>query len=156
LTDGWGRTTVPGLFACGEVACTGVHGANRLASNSLLEALVFARRCALADDGPTALPLTSLRDPLGAASGAAPLSEVRDLTDRFLGVSRERSELQRVIEELTASSHTGGDEGATLIAWLVAAAALRRAESRGGHFRRDVPGPRKEWRLRQVVDRRGW
>jgi L-aspartate oxidase len=153
VTDLWGHSTLPGLFACGEVACTGVHGANRLASNSLLEALVFGRRAALAEDGPslTVRPTDSLgSEPRSALS----LDDVRSLADRFLGVIRTGPELAALASKLS----DGGDErpAATLIAGLLAQAALRRTESRGGHYRRDFPEPRAEWRVRQAVSKEGW
>jgi L-aspartate oxidase len=155
LTDAWGRTTVPGLSACGEVACTGVHGANRLASNSLLEAMVFGRRAALASEGPG--PGVVPDGPLpGLPPGGLALEEVRGLADRFLGVSRTGSELEAVVAKLGVAGGPECDPTATLIAWLLAGAALRREESRGGHFRRDFPAPVDRWRLHQAVSIRGW
>jgi L-aspartate oxidase len=156
FTDTWGRSTVPGLSACGEVACTGVHGANRLASNSLLEALVFGRRAALADEegtGPVLNPSEPGYDPPGPAD--LPLDVVRSLSDRFLGVIRTGAELSAAASKL-AGADGGGVPAATLVAWLVARAALRRTESRGGHYRRDFPEPRSEWRIRQAISRQGW
>jgi L-aspartate oxidase len=154
LTDPRGRTSVAGLSACGEVACTGVHGANRLASNSLLEALVFGRRAGFDAGGP------GLRvgpfEPSTPAAGSAPIGEVRSLADRFLGVIRTGPELASVIGKMEGTFDPAGDRAATLVALLVAEAALRRRESRGGHFRSDFPDPRPEWRIRQVVSTRGW
>jgi len=155
LTDARGRTTVPGLYACGEVACTGVHGANRLASNSLLEALVFGRRAGLdaGGPGPDVGPFEPLQQP---PIGAVAIDEVRSLADRFLGVIRTGPELEAVATKLEGSEDPAGDRAATLVALLLAQAALRRRESRGGHFRSDFPETRPEWRFRQAVSTRGW
>jgi L-aspartate oxidase len=162
LTDVWARTTVEGLFACGEVACTGVHGANRLASNSLLETLVFGRRAALAQDGPSDLRVHLLpgTEPQAPVEGL-PLADVRSLADRWLGVIRNGPDLGRAVVALASARAAGEEEpaverSATLVAWILAQAALRRQESRGGHYRTDFPQPRAEWRIRQVVGRSGW
>jgi len=155
LTDLWGRTSVPALFAAGEVACTGVHGANRLASNSLAEALVFGRRAAIAHDG--VLPTPDPVDALGAEpTGAMTLRSIREQADRFLGVRRDGPELDKLAAELASAADPGGGRSATLVAWLMAGAASRRTESRGGHFRVDHPAPDPAWAVRQVVNHRGW
>jgi L-aspartate oxidase len=162
LTGTWGQTTIPGLFAAGECASTGVHGANRLGSNSLLEALVFGRRAAVADaDTPPLILLPEER-----LAGEPPyvglrIEEVRSVADLHLGVVRSGVGLRTVIAGLVAPPPAGRephhpDRAATLIAWLLASAALRREESRGGHFRTDFPEPRPEWRVRQAVTRQGW
>lgn len=157
LTDTWGRTTVRGLLAAGEVACTGVHGANRLASNSLAETLVFGRRAALAEDAPAELPPLPISEPIGPAPTLGLLlPAVRELADRHLGPRRRGPELEAAAERLAAGGVAAGSRSATLVAWLVALAALRREESRGGHFREDLPEPNPAWRLRQVVTPRGW
>jgi len=155
LTDLWGHTTVPGLFAAGEVASTGVHGANRLASNSLAEALVFGRRAAVAEEA--ALQVGEPQDALAPEpAGAMSLLRIRDRTDRFLGVRRDGPELQALLAELATATDPGGGRAATLVAWLMTGAAERRLESRGGHFRVDFPAPDPAWQVRQAVDARGW
>jgi L-aspartate oxidase len=155
LTDVWGRTSVAALFAAGEVASTGVHGANRLASNSLAEALVFGRRAAIADDEVLKTPQPA--DDLDAGpAGAMALPTIRERADRFLGVRRDGPELDKLAAEFASAADPGGGRAATLVAWLMSEAAFRRTESRGGHFRVDHPAPDPAWAVRQVVDHRGW
>jgi L-aspartate oxidase len=162
LTGPWGQTTLPGLFAAGECASTGVHGANRLASNSLLEALVFGRRAVVADVRTPALILPA-EEPIAGEPPyvGLPIEEVRSVADLHLGVVRSGVGLRTVTAGLVAPPPVGReprhpDRVATLIAWLLAWAALRREESRGGHFRKDFPEPRPEWQVRQAVTRHGW
>ena len=180
-TDEWGRTSVPGLFAAGETACTGVHGANRLASNSLLEGLVFGARAGEAmQQRPAAAVLKDDRVVVAAATVESiepqPLESeaVRDLMWRHAGLFRTREGLSSAVSRLEAAyaaarAHVGLDDGAkdsvrrsspglpslgseaarpdsafrllnlTTVALLVARGALRREESRGGHFRADFP-----------------
>ena len=152
-----GRTSVAGLFAAGEVACSGVHGANRLASNSLLEGLVFgavageAMRRWAADHGRPA-PAPSADPGAGAPatpSGAPSESDVRDLMWREVGLFRDGPRLARALETLVewaaALVHPAPDAAAARLAsvvtvgCLMARAALRRTESRGAHFRSDFP-----------------
>src|SRR5262249_34371638 len=109
-TDHWGRTSLPGLLAAGEVACTGVHGANRLASNSLLEGLVFgARPAAAMQQAPAAAPLGQDRREaprtLSPSVGRAPLTttEVRDLMWKSVGLFRTREGMEDAVAKLEAS-----------------------------------------------------
>lgn len=126
VTDAHGRTELPGLYAAGETACTGVHGANRLASNSLLECLVFGRRAALAGVGEPDLPGTL--PPCPEPAPAEPVTRaVRRALWRDAGLVRDAAGLERV----RRSPH--------LVARLVAECAIARTESRGAHFRTDYP-----------------
>ncbi len=158
-TDLDGRTSVPGLFAAGEVACTRVHGANRLASNSLLEGLVFGARAGLAMIGPprdAELPVPVFRHSAVPGRNALDMNEhdIRSLMWTAAGLFRERVSLgdacgqlhqqQAVLDERLAAGdkfdHDGWRRASLLtVAALIAKAALRREESRGGHFRTDFP-----------------
>jgi L-aspartate oxidase len=157
-TDLDGRTSLTGLFAAGEAACTGVHGANRLASNSLLEGLVFGARAAAAMIGPPAaacLP-AGLGEPFAPRPGGADLPSpdaVRDRMWQDAGLARTGSglaQLAGVLEDWTARAWrrraaAPEDREARRLAslltvgLLIARGALRREESRGGHFREDFP-----------------
>ena len=148
LTDLHGRTTVPGLWAVGECACTGLHGANRLASNGLLEAAALGRRAA--DDvahgggapapGPRAEPTAFVP---GDADGAAVRAAVARIMWQDCGLERDAGGLHRAIAALDALPRPADAEAAGLldIARLTALAALAREESRGAHFRTDFPEP---------------
>jgi L-aspartate oxidase len=189
-TDEWGRTSLPGLFAAGETACTGVHGANRLASNSLLEGLVFGARAADAMQQPRRAA-ASKPDHVDAESAearavfkpshaAAPASggssqpavmtseAVRTLMWHSAGLFRSRTALSEAVAAVEAAYRAGRPavESAPLdpdgwrsfnlltVACLIARAALRREESRGGHFRQDFPerdDPR--WRIHVTEER---
>ena len=148
-TDLWGRTTVPGLFAAGEVACTGVHGANRLASNSLLEGLVFGARASHAMLQPHAAPeVPGVPNVPGAprpGSGRIPdEAHVRGLMWNSVGLWREEALLRTAVEALDEWYEAIGDERGRLAALvtvgrLMARAALRRQETRGCHARADFP-----------------
>ena len=126
VTDLDGRSELPGLYAAGECACTGVHGANRLASNSLLECLVFGRRAALAALAEPDLP-RALGTPRGIEPPDAVTAEIRKALWEDAGVVRDAPGLER----LRGSPH--------LLSRLIAEGALARSESRGGHFRIDHP-----------------
>lgn len=148
--DSWGRSSLAGLFACGEVACTGAHGANRLASNSLLEALVFGSRVAeelarsLASAVPAPRPRPAAAQPTNDALSAAVIERVRALMEEKVGVIRDGGGLAAAREEL-AALWAGRDElgprarNLLTAARLVTAAAAWRRESRGSHFREDFP-----------------
>ncbi|HZV85686.1 MAG TPA: FAD-binding protein, partial [Brevundimonas sp.] len=134
-----GRTSLPGLFAVGECAATGVHGANRLASNSLLEAAAFGRRtgrAAAAMDGIDGLARAS---PVAPDLSGAQLQELRAAMSADVGVVRDRAGLTRALEVIDALEQTAGPALPLIAARLIAVAALERRESRGGHFRSDYP-----------------
>ena len=139
-TDLDGRTEVPGLYAAGECACTGVHGANRLASNSLLECLVFGRRAALA----------ALRDPVVAESRAADPEPTGVVTEEIRNSVWEHAGLIRDAAGLEPLRHSP-----LLLARLLAESALARRESRGGHFRADFPLESRALAGRHTVIRPG-
>ena len=162
VTDLAGCSSLHRLYACGEVSSTGVHGANRLASNSLLEGLVFAERVArdmIKTERLTKVPKKSvwkapqLRD-RGAAQVAA--DDVRQVMWEKAGIHRSGRGLKKCLETLDAIESrlpVGATEEANLIATgrLIAGAALQRTESRGGHFRSDFPRPKQKWRGKHII-----
>ncbi|HYC51037.1 MAG TPA: L-aspartate oxidase [Gemmatimonadaceae bacterium] len=161
VTDLCGRSSMNRLYAVGEVSRTGVHGANRLASNSLLEGLVFAERTArdLAQQQPLArLPRAAtwsvpvLKD-RGAAQVAA--DSIREIMWRDAGVIRTASALRSArsrLEHIEKRLPTGATEELNLVqtAQLIVEGALRRKESRGGHYRSDFPRAKGAWRKRHI------
>jgi L-aspartate oxidase len=167
-TDLWGRTTVQGLYAAGEVSCTGVHGANRLASNSLLEGLVFGARAgdAAATDNlqfqisdlrsgnskSSDRELSTAKDRRPAISTAVKKRVKRVMWER-VGILRDEKSLVRAItefEQIERSDLSTSSRNFVALALLVARAALWREESRGGHYRSDFPEQREEWRRHSI------
>jgi L-aspartate oxidase len=139
-TDLDGRTSLPGLLAAGECASTGVHGANRLASNSLLEAAVFGTRAGAvlreaADPATDPLPAAAWPDLPDSA-----LEGLRQAMSHEAGVVRDRDGLKRLLGRIDTLRSLYGEGPVLAAARLIAACALDRRESRGGHFRRDYPG----------------
>ncbi|MGZ0150571.1 L-aspartate oxidase [Kribbella sp. WER1] len=148
-TDLNGQTSVPGLYACGEVACTGVHGANRLASNSLLEGLVFARRIAahLADGLPAQRePVEDRRTPGLVDADAVPelqraMTVGAGVIRSAAGLAEAGATIGKLTEQPAAEPGTPGWEATNLVtvASALIAAATAREESRGAHWREDHP-----------------
>ena len=158
--DGQGRTSLAGLWACGEVASTGVHGANRLASNSLLEALVFGSRVAedLRAAAGRAFP-SGRRVPAvhSATRRDAELQlSIRRVMWEKVGLVRDEKGLSTALDELEAMAEShpriaGEARNLLSVGRLVTAAALARRESRGGHYRSDFPLPDPDWQRRIQV-----
>ncbi len=159
-TNTWGETTVRRLYACGEVACTGVHGANRLASNSLLETVVFAKRIVertIASPDGCAEPCADTVDLRTPESGQAPpdRASLQSLMWDKVGIVRDGSGLAAAAAALGAWQRAQprphdrpSHELANLLVAgrLMAEAALIREESRGAHYRTDFAETREEWR----------
>jgi L-aspartate oxidase len=170
-TDLEGRTTLAGLYAAGEVACTGVHGANRLASNSLLEGLVFGARAgrAAAEDSGGAPPraaeaagdevAAAAASDAGRASAAAGAvrKRVRRLMWERVGILRTRAGLERALKEfaeIAGAPLLAGPRNFVTVAALIARSALWREESRGGHYRLDFPErDDARWRVHSVIQK---
>jgi L-aspartate oxidase len=204
-TDTWGATTLPGLFACGEVACTGVHGANRLASNSLLEGLVFGQRLVerveelraraegnhfallhnLADQAVRAkieleagnisivdhrtsapempytptpeLTLAALQAQMWQAVGlvreADCLQQAENILTKWLEIAEHAAQVARQQPGMSEMERRSILELANLVLLgrLMAQAALRRTESRGGHYRQDFPATLENWQQRLIL-----
>jgi L-aspartate oxidase len=170
-TDLEGRTTLPGLYAAGEAACTGVHGANRLASNSLLEGLVFGARAgaAAAGDlrGAVARPGAGADETAGegggvtadvrrvSAAAGAVRKRVRRLMWERVGILRTREGLERALKEfgeIASAPLLAGPRNFVTVAAIIARSALWREESRGAHYRLDFPKrDDARWRVHTVI-----
>ncbi|MFD7323736.1 L-aspartate oxidase [Streptomyces sp. NPDC059875] len=170
-TDLTGRTTVPGLYACGEVACTGVHGANRLASNSLLEGLVFAERIAedIATLGPhrEGLPVVSATERVLPLLAPETRVRIQRIMSADAGVLRSAESLGDAADALEALSLTAAEDhlgkaaepgveswettNLLCVARVLVAAALAREETRGCHWREDHPERDEDWQRHLVV-----
>lgn len=162
-TDLNGRTSVSGLWACGEVAATGLHGANRLASNSLMEAVVMAGRAALDIQKSPVLGVDVGRINLAALPvlpQVAAMDQEKDalrhiMTD-LVGVIRDEKGMAAAIRQITAIERAAQSKDSrladmALVARLVAVSALQRTESRGGHCRSDYPKAVRSWQKRTFV-----
>lgn len=180
LVDRNGRTSVNGLWACGEVASTGIHGANRLASNSLLEGLVYAQKVAEDVCGQSVRKRPAARrkpllPPVISAPGLAELDVTLDTVRRsmseLVGISRSAHGLDTALSMLAdidlkfhqtrrpladvetheAFVRCSEVRNVVLVARLVTLAALRREESRGAHYRIDYPGSHRAWKHHQEM-----
>ncbi len=164
-TDVHGRTTLPGLYACGEVACTGVHGANRLASNSLMETVVFGKRVVeqIVEATTGAAPPTENAEPIAIDTGAAPSHEaVQELMWDYAGIERSGNGLREGLARTkdwdgTLQHHTRHSyerKQMAILSRLMLSAAILRTESRGAHFRSDFPErDDQHWKRHQVFRR---
>ena len=174
--DTWGRTNIAGLYACGEAACAAVHGANRLASNSLLDTLVFSRRLVEATlgnapereeadgvDGNLRIGLTE-RAMVCATVPERGRENLQDLMWRNVGIARNGTRLllsARILNLWQRQFYAGGPQPETtedfelrnmlVVARLIVEAALQRRESRGAHYREDFPETSGEWRRHIVL-----
>lgn len=142
-TDGKGRSSVPGLWVAGETACTGLHGANRLASNSLLEAAAMGMRAAQDIAGwpaPVARPTDAVSLDSTADFSPADLTLVRPIVSRHLGIVRHAAGLAEAIRDLLPlAERSGPASDPAVVALAIAVFAALRIESRGAHFRDDFP-----------------
>ncbi len=162
-TNLWAETTVKNLFAVGEVSCTGVHGANRLASNSLLECLVFARRAVEAavrrEGSPVRAVSANLKNCERQASSeelSSPqqgLDQIKRVMTEHVGLVRDRASLEYAIQELSRieSESVGLVRDQALVARLIAQSALFRTETRGVHARSDFPNEDPAWQAHIIV-----
>lgn len=176
----YGNTTIKRFYACGEAACTGIHGANRLASNSLLEGLVFGRRIGLQaremvdSVGKNKMPHFASREYARNTSSfktqedvARAIASLKQLMTNKVGIVRTRSELQQALETVLAVKKDAGKlfnrtlqdfvlQNTVQLAEVIIRSAIEREESRGGHYRSDFPErDDKNWKCHIVVTREG-
>ncbi|HVE59253.1 MAG TPA: L-aspartate oxidase [Pyrinomonadaceae bacterium] len=161
-TDLHGRSTIAGLYAAGEVTCTGVHGANRLASNSLLEGLVFGARAgeaAITDSPKSQVPSFKSENSelgawnLGGTISTAVKKRVKRVMWERVGILRDKDSLKRALkefEQIAQSNLSTSSRNFVTLAKLVATSALWREESRGGHFRNDFPERDEKFRVHSI------
>jgi L-aspartate oxidase len=162
-TDLSGQTSISRLFACGEVACTGVHGANRLASNSLLEGAVFARQVAKKITSFPLLLFSSIQEDEVSIRLCNDKQEedkwkqqIQDLLWKYAGIVRAKSEMEQGLVELISISDQLPPtyletQNMLQVAQMIIKSALWREESRGGHFRSDYPETLVDWALQQYI-----
>lgn len=174
-TDLIGKTTIKGLYAIGEVACTGVHGANRLASNSLLEGLAYGRRLAewinTSNDRSTSPSLDRFQDRKQNTNFDITLPDISDIQKMMMqkvGIVRSYEDLMEQkkwlmkwdIEQLCDTSlETFTVKDMTTLfmlitSWLITDSSIQREESRGGHYRSDFPFEKEEWRNQKIIQQR--
>lgn len=164
-TDLFGRTSLRRLFAVGEVACTGVHGANRLASNSLLEGAVFARRVAgaAASLPPPTRPAQRVVVPRmcnDEQKETAIIDDLRRIMWEHAGIIRNKEGLLTGLDALTRLRKRVPENGLSChfmieVSQMILKSALMREESRGGHYRSDFPEPQTRWTYRRIYIQRG-
>jgi L-aspartate oxidase len=177
VADVDGRTELPGLYAVGEVACTGLHGANRLASNSLLEALVCAHRAAQHAIANLPPPVEHSLPPWQSGEAADPdelvvvahnWDEIRRCMWDYVGIVRTNkrllraqkriANLQQEIQEYYWDFKVTSDllelRNIATVAELIVTCALQRPESRGLHYNLDYPEPKPEWAQRDTIVRK--
>jgi len=159
-TDLEGRTCVPRLYAAGEAACTGVHGANRLASNSLLEGIVFGARAGAAMREWKSMASGNAQAPAPVTVPAMTEDDIRSLAWEYCGISRCGTGLRKALDRLRSAPMADPARGTRsafelrnmhTVATLITACALARQESRGGHYRTDFPETRQQFRLHSMV-----
>lgn len=169
-TNTWGETNIPGLFACGEVACTGVHGANRLASNALMEVLVFSKRIiertkagATAGSAVEGRHFTLKKYDTSKVTTPLRLAILQSLLWDNAGIIRSKGKLREAALILAAwyeTLQTPTDRpyyelcNMVLVGRLLIEAALIREESRGAHFRADFPQPSPTWEKHTIFRKR--
>jgi L-aspartate oxidase len=159
-----GRASLPHLYAAGEAASTGVHGANRLASNSLLEAVVFGARAAraMAEDqvgrpsaGGPGFSRPTRNQPLAAEAQPLDAAAIRSLAWRDCGIIRDAAGLTEACRILESAAPTPDARNLHAVALLIARCALAREESRGAHYRRDYPEKRDAFARHSVIRKGG-
>lgn len=169
-TDLFGRTSLEGLYAVGECANTGVHGANRLASNSLLEGAVFAKQTAqyiLSEKNERTLPFffSLIQESYSAGNysndALLEINDIQEIMDKYAGICRDEEGLKKAENKLQLGNfnHALLDKPIALIkrlnmqtmAWLTVTSCLKRNESRGSHYRRDFPFALKEWGQKKII-----
>ena len=162
MTDRYGRTSIDGLFALGEVANTGVHGANRLASNSLLEGIVFANQSAkfILKHREKDLSQYEYAPEITVPENLLEIDRLKEVMLTQLGITRNGAGIEAAIQELDYSK-SKYEQSPTMedvirynmqqTSWLMATSAWMRTESRGSHYRSDYPYPKQEFKQKRII-----